>query len=58
MSVIVGGLSGIVGLLLDVTTDYFTTAPGNTRLVAFLYVWFECEHWRVKEVFSSFCLLS
>jgi hypothetical protein len=36
MSVIVGGLSGIVGLLLDVTTDYFATAPGNTRLVAFL----------------------
>lgn len=38
MSVIVGGLSGIVGLLLDVTTDYFESAPGNTRLVAFLYV--------------------
>lgn len=36
VSVIVGGLSGIVGLLLDVTTDYFETAPGNTRLVAFL----------------------
>lgn len=44
MSVIVGGLSGIVGLLLDFTTDYFASAPGNTRLVAFLYVWFECEH--------------
>lgn len=38
MSVIVGGLSGIVGLLLDVTTDYFVNAPGNTRLMAFLYV--------------------
>jgi len=38
VSVIVGGLSGIVGLLLDVTTDYFQDTPGNTRLVAFLYV--------------------
>jgi len=36
VSVIVGGLSGIVGLLLDYTTDYFINAPGNTRLVAFL----------------------
>lgn len=38
VSVIVGVLSGVVGLLLDVTTDFFQTAPGNTRLVAFLYV--------------------
>lgn len=38
VSVIVGALSGVVGILLDVTTDYFQDAPGNSKLVAFLYV--------------------
>lgn len=38
MSVIVGGLSGVVGLIIAVTTDYFADSPGNARGVAFLYV--------------------
>lgn len=36
VSVIVGAISGVVGLLLDVTTTFFQDAPGNTRIVAFL----------------------
>ena len=39
MSVMVGGISGVVGIILDLANPaFFEDAPGNSRLVAFLYV--------------------
>lgn len=34
-SVIVGGIMGLVGLLLEATTDFFDDAGGNSRMIAF-----------------------
>jgi hypothetical protein len=36
VSVIVGGLMGVVGIVLETTTDWFEDAGGNATLVAFL----------------------
>lgn len=39
MSVMVGGITGVVGIVIDLAnSSFFAEAPGNPRLVAFLYV--------------------
>ena len=36
VSLIVGGLMGVVGILLEVSTDWFDDAGGSAKFVAFL----------------------
>lgn len=41
ISVMVGGLSGVVGIILDLANpSFFADTPGNSRIVSFLYVQF------------------
>lgn len=36
LSIVVGALSGCIGLILEATSDTFDDAPGNSRGAAFL----------------------